>query len=58
MMPAQWFNWTWSQLAQFGLCDAPGSVEYVRVIREWKAAGYPELLITFILQRANKPCPQ
>jgi len=56
MGPAQrFFDAAWKRLERFGGCDAFGSAEYERVLREWIAADLPDDVWTFIVQRGNLP---
>lgn len=41
------------RLSHMGRCDAPGGVEYERVLREWHASGSPACVDQFIVARAN-----
>lgn len=47
------FEAAYERLAQVGACDTPGGVEYQRVRAEWRRAGRPEDVETFIRERAN-----
>ena len=47
------FNACWVKTEKTGGCDGFGGMEYERVKREWDAAGKPENIAEFIIERAN-----
>ena len=49
----QYFRETWCKLSREGACDVYGGMECDRVYREWKEAGSPNDLMTFIRRSAN-----
>lgn len=49
------FMRVWNRQARKGLCDAPGSSECQRVMREWVEAGEPAPVYRFIRIHANVP---
>ena len=47
------FYEAYSRLAADGKCDSAGGMEYIRVLGEWKDAGTPKDIESFIVMRAN-----
>ena len=43
----------YERLSDKGCCDAPGGMEYRRVLAEWQKAGQPPWIEEFIRARAN-----
>lgn len=43
----------YQETSEEGISDLPASAEYVRVFEEWRNAGYPEAVKTFIIIHAN-----
>lgn len=47
------FYAAWRTLSKVGKCDVVNSVEYWRVLREWRADGRPARVMSFICRHAN-----
>lgn len=48
------FPGVWEAMAEDGHCDGLGGAEYRRVYQEYKEAGAPPFMTTFILDHANR----
>jgi len=51
--PEDRFREAYARLAERSKCDAPGGMEYKRVLREWLTMGRPSDIESFIAIRAN-----
>lgn len=52
--PLSRFHATWCQLAELGVCDAPGGAEYDRVLTSWWEDNCPDPE-GYIIGAANRP---
>jgi hypothetical protein len=50
---ASLFRHYWKYMSDQGWCDGWGGAECLRMWREWRRAGYPRDVRTFIVRRAN-----